>query len=131
MCILINNFFFFLILETPGLELKDGKLIYMCKKFEELGNTQAIECLVTATKGMKKINRNIMYDHLLSSAISLNEPAKALNLWTEMQEEELTPSDRFLRRLAQFLKSKGLPVPFVVTDIDLEVDNKVWKKFNN
>lgn len=45
---------------------------------------------------------------------SSDEVDKAMGLWTQMQEEDVQPSDRFLIRLANLLKKHKRPVPFSV-----------------
>lgn len=41
---------------------------------------------------------------------------KASALWTQMQEEDIPPTDAFLVRLAGLLKDNNIPVPFAVPE---------------
>jgi len=45
---------------------------------------------------------------------------KFSGLWTKMQEEVINPSDELLLKLATFLKSKNMEVPFVVPSVTSE-----------
>ncbi|KAF2343599.1 hypothetical protein FHG87_025645, partial [Trinorchestia longiramus] len=50
--------------------------------------------------------------------ISINDGNcdKALGLWTQMQEEDLPASDKFLRDLGSFLQQNDKPVPFAIPE---------------
>lgn len=41
---------------------------------------------------------------------------KALGLWTQAQEEDVQPSDEFLRTLGKFLRAQGREVPFSIPE---------------
>jgi len=76
----------------------------------------------------------MMYDHLLTGYIQADDVPKSVNLWTQMQEENVLPKTEFLRKLARFLKEKSQPVPFAVpseTEKDIETaaqsENRTWK----
>ena len=69
---------------------------------------------MSITKDVYDIDRHMMYDHLLTAYIQADDVSKAINLWTQMQEENVLPKAEFLRKLAKFLKKKGQPVPFAV-----------------
>lgn len=43
-----------------------------------------------------------------------NDYQKALDLWTDMQDQDITPSDDFLIRLDALLKENDIVVPFAV-----------------
>lgn len=115
--------------ETPGLVFKRDKLSQVCSRFLQLGNDTAIECLINASRGMTKINRSILFDYYLDCHLKNDDPAKALNTWTQMQEEDVTPSDQFLFKLSIYLKGKGLPVPFSVKDGQFETSKDVNKVY--
>lgn len=73
-----------------------------------------LEGLKAATKDLNHINRSEIYQQLLLSYVKQEDVDKALGLWTQMQEEDMTPSDNFLTTLADFLKANNVKVPFVV-----------------
>ena len=78
---------------------------------------------MSITKDVYDIDRHMMYDHLLTGYIQADDVPKSVNLWTQMQEENVLPKTEFLRKLARFLKEKGQPVPFAVpseTEKDIE-----------
>lgn len=102
------------ILETPGLRSRSGRITYACDRFMSEGMPTALEGLVEATKDLSHIDRASIYFSLLQTYIKDKAPEKALGLWTTMQEEDVSPSDDFLIKLAKFLKSEGQEVPFHV-----------------
>lgn len=102
------------ILETPGLRTRPARINYACERFLNEGMPTALEGLIEATKDLSHIDRAEIYYSLLQNYIKEVEPEKALGLWTAMQEEDITPSDGFLFKLSNFLKSQGQEVPFHV-----------------
>lgn len=104
------------ILETPGLRTRQGRINSACERYLNENMFTALEGLVEATKDLNHIDRAEIYYSLLQTYIKEVSPEKALGLWTAMQEEEITPSDAFLAKLAAFLKAEGHEVPFHVPD---------------
>lgn len=70
--------------------------------------------LKDATKDLNHINRSDIYYQLLLSYINHEDIEKSLGLWTQMQEEDLAPTDQFLYTLGNFLKERDVAVPFVI-----------------
>lgn len=111
------------ILETPGLRNRPQRINMACERYHQDGikGISPLEGLMEATKDLNHINRAEIYYNLLLSYCKENEPDKALGLWTKMQEENISPSDAFLIKLAEFLRSKDLEVPFVVPQKEIIV----------
>lgn len=79
------------------------------KRVDELEN------FVKISKDLFNVDRKMLYDHLLSACILADMPARAIDTWTMMQEEEdVLPHDDFLRRLGDFLIAKNMSVPFAL-----------------
>lgn len=102
------------ILETPGLRTRSHRIDNACERYKNEGMVEPLEGLIEATRDLSHIDRNNIYFSLLQSYRKSQDAEKALGLWTKMQEENITPSDDFLIKLAEFLESKNMTVPFVV-----------------
>ncbi|EFA01919.1 leucine-rich PPR motif-containing protein, mitochondrial [Tribolium castaneum] len=102
------------ILETPGLQTRPQRINIRCERYRQEGQVKPLESLKDATKDLDHINRSDIYYQLLLSYIKQEEVEKALGLWTQMQEEDLLPSDEFLQSLGKFLQDKGVSVPFQI-----------------
>jgi leucine-rich PPR motif-containing protein len=77
------------------------------KKLDELEN------LVKISRNVFNVDRHMLYDHLLAACIKVDDPKRAVNVWTLMQEEDdLVPGSGFLRRLSDFLTTKKMLIPF-------------------
>lgn len=87
-------------------------------RYREEGLLQPLEGLREATKDLSYIDRSDIYYQLLLSYISKTDCDKALGLWTEMQEEDCQPTEKFLFTLGNFLKENGHHVPFVMPKMD-------------
>ncbi|XP_005185081.3 leucine-rich PPR motif-containing protein, mitochondrial [Musca domestica] len=102
------------ILETPGLRTRPHRIDTACERYKKEGMVEPLEGLIEATRDLNHIDRNKIYYSLLQSYCKTEDTDKALGLWTKMQEENITPNDDFLVKLAELLESKNIPVPFVV-----------------
>lgn len=110
------------ILETPGLQSRPQRLNSACERYQEEGLVQPLEGLKEATKDLNHIDRSDIYYQLLLSYIKKNDADKALGLWTQMQEEDMQPTDEFLLKLNEFLKKNGRDVPFVVPSVNSSME---------
>ncbi|KAK7057041.1 hypothetical protein SK128_001374 [Halocaridina rubra] len=102
------------ILDTPGLRARHQRLESRCKRLLEETRFVELEHLVTVTKDIFDINRNMMFTYLFEAYKRQDDCDKALGIWTSMQEENIEPHDSFLWELAQLLKKHGRDVPFAV-----------------
>lgn len=73
-----------------------------------------LENLIKITKDVYGIDRSMMYSYLLTAYIREDDVTRATSLWTQMQEEDVKPTDEFLHQLGKFLEEKNEPVPFVI-----------------
>lgn len=121
------------ILETPGLKNRPQRINMACERYHQDGikGISPLEGLMEATKDLNHINRAEIYYNLLLSYCKENEPDKALGLWTKMQEENISPSDAFLLKLAEFLSSKNLEVPFVVPEKEIVIKKATTAKITS
>lgn len=104
------------ILETPGLKNRPQRINIACERYHQEGMTESLEGLMEATKDLNHIDRSEIFYNLLLNYCKENNPNKALGLWTKLQEENIPPTDQFLEKLAEFLKSNNLEVPFVISE---------------
>ncbi|KAJ8913044.1 hypothetical protein NQ315_002060 [Exocentrus adspersus] len=104
------------ILETPGLQNRPQRINTACERYQQEGLTKPLEGLKDATKDLYHIDRSDIYYQLLLTYIKQDEDEKALGLWTQLQEEDLAATDQFLLTLGNYLKQKGVRVPFVMPE---------------
>ncbi|XP_067623165.1 leucine-rich PPR motif-containing protein, mitochondrial isoform X2 [Eurosta solidaginis] len=102
------------ILETPGLRTRPQRINNACERYKNEGMVESLEGLMEATKDLNHIDRNKIYYNLLLSYCKRDEAEKGLGLWTKMQEDDITPSDAFLIKLAELLKKNNIKVPFAL-----------------
>lgn len=106
------------ILETPGLKVRYQRINHACERYRENGKQAPLEGLIEAMKNLHHIDRTEIYHNLLLSYKKENEPQKALELWMAMQEEDVTPPEKFLQSLAGLLRANKMPVPFTLDSGD-------------
>ncbi|KAG0727541.1 Leucine-rich PPR motif-containing protein, mitochondrial [Chionoecetes opilio] len=100
--------------KTPGLRAFNGKLDQKCRWLRDMGKTEEMANLVSVTKDIFDIDRDMMYSHLLKAYVQRNDTDKAIGVWTTMQEDDHQPSDNFLTELGEFLQASGREVPFAI-----------------
>ncbi|KAG4079720.1 hypothetical protein HA402_006753 [Bradysia odoriphaga] len=102
------------ILETPGLPNRSNRISVACKHYQQEGKTSVLEDLVQTTKGLNNVDHHEIFYRLLLCYCKEGSTEKALNLWRQTQEKKtFAASDQFLTTLANFLREKGVKVPFV------------------
>lgn len=106
------------ILETPGLRARNyNRFGTVCERYADEGKPTILEGLVEATKDLNHIDRSEIYSNLVQTYIKDKSVDKCLELWTKMQEEDITASDALMIKLGNFLKSEGAQVPFVMPEV--------------
>lgn len=118
------------ILETPGMQVRPQKINFACERYRQEGMVRQLEDLKEVTKDLSHIDRSDIYYQLLMSYIKQEDTDKALGLWTQLQEEDLLPTDQFLITLGNFLKDRNIPVPFVIPS-ESGPENKAAPKKTN
>ncbi|XP_017783732.1 PREDICTED: leucine-rich PPR motif-containing protein, mitochondrial [Nicrophorus vespilloides] len=104
------------ILETPGLQNRPQRINLACQRYQQEGLVKPLEGLRDATKDLNHIDRTDIYYQLLLSYIKQVDTDKAISLWTQMQEEDISASDQFLITLGKFLKNNNVEVPFLIPE---------------
>ncbi|XP_077286050.1 bicoid stability factor [Arctopsyche grandis] len=105
------------ILETPGMRTRNRRLNDACIYNGRLGNIELLEKLFEVTRELTHIDRTEMFQQLLNHYINTENTEKATGLWMLMQEESVPASDKFLIDLANYLKTKDIPIPFSVPNV--------------
>lgn len=106
------------ILESPVLQGRQQRLTKLSESYLRDGKTGALETLVQVAKNFTDIDRSVIFENLLLSYCKEDRPEKALDLWTQIQDEGDIPSDAFLSTLARFLTENGIKVPFALPKND-------------
>lgn len=102
------------ILETPGLRTRTQRISAACQRYLNNGDLEHLQTLFDVTRDFSHINRSEIAYYLMLSYAKIGEVDKATALWTQMQEEDLKPSDEFLVQLGKLLKEHNRPVPFEI-----------------
>lgn len=112
------------ILETPGLQTRPQKINFVCERFRQEGKIKQLEDLRDATKDLSHIDRSDIYYQLLLSYIKQEDIDKAVGLWTQLQEDDVAPTDQFLYTLGTFLKERNVEVPFAIPSYKAPVEQE-------
>jgi len=100
------------LLETPGLRYDQNKLNYIAEKLIESGKLDALDDLVSFSKGLFGCDRDFLYHKLVSA--NVDNVDKIGEIWLQVQEEGHAPSDSLLNSIARVLKLGGQEVAFEV-----------------
>lgn len=98
---------------------------------ERMVTTNEIETLEKYTETMAqvpcKIEKEPLYFQLIRAYAARNDPAKALDVWTTMQEQEIIPTPRTLKYLGSFLEESGVTVPFDYSNLGTQKSHQQEK----
>lgn len=115
------------ILETSAVPINNDRLTNIINHFVRFERYDELEKLVQVMKGVTRIDRGHLYMSLLDVYDKINNWKNGLALWTEMQEDDIQPSEKFLQKLSILLDRNGQKIPFVHSDLPrpLEITKKV------
>ncbi|XP_050542701.1 leucine-rich PPR motif-containing protein, mitochondrial-like isoform X8 [Daktulosphaira vitifoliae] len=102
------------ILETPGLRARQDRLNLACSKYGTAGSEEFLLRLIEVTKDVNQFDRLVIFNELMELYSKKNKVDEAVGLWTQIQEENIQPSNTFMWSLSELLKKNNREVPFVV-----------------
>lgn len=100
------------ILSTPGMRVFNDRIESIADNLIRTDNVDVLERFIEISKNLADVNRGALYLLLLRAFIARNDTQKALNVWTNVQEENLLPPPEMLHELGNYLSEKQLPIPF-------------------
>lgn len=106
------------IFENPNLSIDRKRIIERSDRYQKSDRVENLEALLEATKNLPNFNRGELSYKLLECYCVKNMPEKALDVWHRMQEDNETPSERFLNKLGTFLMAKNVEVPFSIPNVE-------------
>ncbi|XP_074662097.1 leucine-rich PPR motif-containing protein, mitochondrial-like [Tubulanus polymorphus] len=102
------------ILETPGLRALMEPLKIFSSNFIRDHRLSELETLVSVTKNMFAVDKEELLFQLVRGYCSVKDMTKALDVYTQFEEENVTPRFRTLRYLGKALLSSNMEVPFEI-----------------
>ena len=96
----------------PSFSRADRAIRRAAERMVTMNEIEHLEKFVELVSQVSGVEKEPVYYQLIRGYSSRNEPNKALDVWTTMQEQEVIPSPQTLRYLGSFLEESGLPVPF-------------------
>ncbi|KAF7988527.1 hypothetical protein HCN44_001100 [Aphidius gifuensis] len=101
------------ILETSGIQVYNDKIINAIERFSRIDKFEYLEQITKITRNVSRLDRGLLYNTLLEVYNDRNDYERGLALWTEMQEDNVQPTNYFLNLLSNLLKKNNQPVPFI------------------
>jgi len=102
------------ILQSPNVRISQNRVLDQVKAYQKYESSPVplIEDLLEVTAFLRRVDRAPLFHALLQAYATGGQHQAALELWTRMQEEAVTPCDAFLADLRALLVAHGRPVPF-------------------
>lgn len=117
------------VFESTNFYLLSKRFYAQLNYYLENDQVESLKTVLAATSDCKansSINRSEIYRYLMMCYCKVNSFDKALDVWVQMQEENVTPSAQFLSYLGRYLKENNIEVPFAIPD-----EKKIHKKEEN
>ncbi|XP_023247961.1 leucine-rich PPR motif-containing protein, mitochondrial [Copidosoma floridanum] len=103
------------ILETPGLRIKPDRVRYTASNYAYNHETEQLEKFIKLVSGLR-YEHNQLYNMLLDLYEKENNWEKSLALWTQMQEDNVQPSVKFMNQLENILRTNNQAVPIAKSE---------------
>lgn len=110
------------ILESASSPMRDDSLRSCVNQLFAEEDISTVKGLIQVTKGLTSINRQVLFEMLLEKNSVTNNWEEGLELWKEMQEENVRPSELFMMILTELLKRNDQSLPYQVPQSSLDVE---------
>lgn len=99
------------LLDTPGLRYFEDRFVYIFEQLSKEDNAPgAAESFVQITKNVFNCDRDLLFTKLVD--LHAKDVDKVDDIWLQVQEEGLVPSNRLMRAIGKVFKENGREVPF-------------------
>lgn len=111
------------IFEMSNLRPYEPAIEKFTNKCNKDGSIELLENLALATQSSNAIKRDSIFFNILDYYIREDNSDKALEVWVNLQEQNEAPTDAFLIKLGNYLKSKKIALPFQLPDTKVNKEN--------
>ncbi|KAJ2948053.1 hypothetical protein O0L34_g9850 [Tuta absoluta] len=99
------------VLLNPAVKVHPDAIIRHCVRFADAKKLHALENIAECAKDLKLIDVADIYDLMLEVYQREDNVQKAFDLLTKMQEQDVTPSQKFIKTVASMARNNNRPVP--------------------
>ncbi|XP_068215006.1 leucine-rich PPR motif-containing protein, mitochondrial-like isoform X2 [Palaemon carinicauda] len=103
------------VLKSLGRKIDKSLIQRQCQRYAATSREEPLQNFLMSSKSVPGISREGIFYSLLTIYHVQNNSSKGLSLWTQMQEENVLPSEAFLGTLASLLASNEISIPFDVS----------------
>ncbi|XP_052737382.1 leucine-rich PPR motif-containing protein, mitochondrial [Bicyclus anynana] len=109
------------LLLDPTVKFHPDALMRHCERFADEKKVDALEAIAECAKNLRQFNVEEIYNMILEVYQRDDNCQEALSLWYKMQENEIAPSQKFVRDLCAVCKANNKQVP---SDIAILLDKQ-------
>ncbi|KAI5645009.1 leucine-rich PPR motif-containing protein, mitochondrial [Phthorimaea operculella] len=112
------------VLLDPAIKVHPDGILRHCERFADAKKLHALKNIAECAKDLKHIDVADIYDLMLEVYQRDDEVKKAFDLLIEMQEQDVTPSQKFIKTVASMAQNNKVPVPpEIIALVDKEKKN--------
>ncbi|XP_045459667.1 leucine-rich PPR motif-containing protein, mitochondrial-like [Melitaea cinxia] len=108
----------------PTVKFHPDALMRHCERFADDKKVEALETIAECAKDLRHVPIEEIYNMILDVYQRDDKCQEALSLWYKMQENEIMPSQKFVRNLCSLCKANNKQVP---SDLSILLDKQMKK----
>nr|XP_026486597.1 leucine-rich PPR motif-containing protein, mitochondrial-like [Vanessa tameamea] len=106
----------------PTIKFHPDALMRHCERFADEKKVEALEAIGECARDLRHINVEEIYNMILEVFQRDDKCQEALSLWYKMQENEIIPSQKFVRNLCSMCKANNKHIP---SDLSIFLDKQM------
>ncbi|KAH9628360.1 hypothetical protein HF086_015890 [Spodoptera exigua] len=95
----------------PTIKIHPDAIMRRCERFADEKKVKALEVIAECARDLRRVDVIEIYDLMLDVHQRDDNCTEALALWTRMQDQDITPSQKFVHTLITMIKSNNRDVP--------------------
>ncbi|XP_049882196.1 leucine-rich PPR motif-containing protein, mitochondrial-like [Pectinophora gossypiella] len=95
----------------PTVRFHPDALLRRCERFADERKVHALETIAECGRDLRNVDVVEIYDMILDVLQRDDNVEQAIELWNRMHEQDITPSQKFVRNLCSMAKTNKKPIP--------------------
>ncbi|CAH0727544.1 unnamed protein product, partial [Brenthis ino] len=108
----------------PSIKFHPEALMRHCERFADEKKVDALETIVECGRDIRHIDVEAICNMILDVFQRDDKCQEALSLWYKMQENEITPSQKFVKNICSLCKANNKQIP---SDLSVLLDKQILK----
>uniref|UniRef100_A0A2H1V3W5 SFRICE_028910 n=1 Tax=Spodoptera frugiperda TaxID=7108 RepID=A0A2H1V3W5_SPOFR len=95
----------------PTIKIHPDAILRRCERFADEKKVKPLEVIAECARDLRRVDVIELYDLMLDVHQREDNCTEAIALWTRMQEQDITPSQKFVNTLITMIKANNRDIP--------------------